>query len=93
MPAAVNYEAINAKIHSILGRRLKVEDYKRLLSFTSVNEIALYLSKNTDYSKYISNENINSIHRDELEKKLKMMLIYYIDKFDNYFSGEYRDFL
>ncbi|MBZ4663059.1 MAG: V-type ATPase subunit [Caloramator sp.] len=92
MPAVVNYEAINTKVHSILGRRLKGDDYKKLLSLTSVNEIALYLSKNSDYGRYIANDNLNSIHRYELEKKLKMMLIYYIDKFDNYFSGEYRDF-
>ncbi|MCX7694434.1 MAG: V-type ATPase subunit [Caloramator sp.] len=92
MPAVVNYEAINAKVHSILGRRLKGEDYKKLLSFSTVNEIAQYLSKNSEYGRYISNDNINLIHRDELEKRLKMMLIYYIDKFDNYFSGEYRDF-
>lgn len=93
MPSSVNYEAINAKCHSILGRRLTSEDYKKLLNMGSIVEIAQFIKANSiDYRMFLNDVDIGVIHRDELEKKLKMVLIYYIDKIDNYFSGEYRDF-
>lgn len=93
MPSNVNYEAINAKCHSILGRRLTSEDYKKLLNMNSIAEIAQFIKLNSlDYRNFLNEVEIGSVHRDELEKKLKMVLIYYIDKIDNYFSGEYRDF-
>ncbi|GFR34417.1 V0D/AC39 family V-type ATPase subunit [Thermobrachium celere] len=87
-----NYNVINAKVHSILGRRLLHEDYKNLSRLSGTYDIAGYLSKNTDYSKYIEINNTPDIHRDDLERMLKKVLVYYIDKFDNYFNGEYRDF-
>lgn len=92
MVSNVNYEVINSKCHSILGRRLSIEDYKKLLAMKTVKEIAQYIKSNTDYGRYFTIEDINSIHRDYIERELNRVLIYYIDKFDNYFSGEYRDF-
>lgn len=93
MPSSVNYEAINAKCHSILGRRLTDGDYKKLLNMGSIAEIAQFIKLySQDYKQFLIDVNISNVHRDELEKKLKMVLIYYIDKIDNYFSGQYRDF-
>lgn len=63
--------AILAKARAMYGRRLTEENYKELLNCQSVGEVATYLKNNTSYKAVLAGINENSVHRGQLEAKLK----------------------
>ena len=71
----VEYSAIAAKIKAIKSSCLSGEDYDELLSKNSVPEVYSYLISSTGYKSVLSELDKDSIHRGEIEKKLRLEMI------------------
>lgn len=74
MLSTLSSNAILSKARAMYGRRLTQENYKDLLACQSVGEIAAYLKTRTVYKKALAGINESSIHRGQLEAKLKQKL-------------------
>ncbi len=74
MLESVASNAILAKSRAMYGRRLTKEDFTALLECSSVGEAAGYLKNKTDYASVLKNINENSIHRGQLETKLRQKI-------------------
>ncbi len=86
--------AILSKAHAMYGRRLTEQNYKDLLNCQSVAEVASYLKNHTAYKQVLAGVNENSLHRGQLEAKLKQKqledyasLCRYEVSVGEYFSG------
>lgn len=66
--------AILSKARAMYGRRLTEQNYKDLLACQSVGEVASYLKNNTVYKRVLAGVNESSVHRGQLEAKLKQKL-------------------
>ncbi len=66
--------AILSKARAMYGRHLTDENYRDLLACQSVSEVASYLKTRTAYKNALAGINENSIHRGQLEAKLKQKL-------------------
>ncbi len=78
MLEAMASNAILAKARAMYGRRLTREDFQALLECSSVGEVAGYLKNKTDYASALSAISESSVHRGQLETKLKQKI------FDDY---------
>jgi len=67
--------AVLAKAHAMYGRRLTNENYTDLLACQTVGDVASYLKNRTAYSRTLAGINENTIHRGQLEFKLKQKLL------------------
>jgi len=74
MLSALSSNAILSKARAMYGRRLTKQNYRELLACQSVGEIANYLKTRTIYSKALAGIDENSVHRGQLEAKLKQKL-------------------
>lgn len=93
MGSNTRYAAINTKISTMYGKLLDIEDYKRMITFQSPAEIAVYLKNNTAYSEFFKDKDPAKMHRGEIEQVLRLGLVTYIDKVIHYFTGEYKKFI
>lgn len=66
--------AVLSKARAMYGKSINSKNYGELLSCKSIPDIASYLKKKTNYSSALNNINENSVHRSELEEKLKYKL-------------------
>ncbi len=66
--------AVLSKARAMYGKSMNAKNYSELLSCKSIPDIASYLKKKTTYSSALKNINENSVHRSELEEKLKYKL-------------------
>lgn len=92
MSNVIRYAAVNTKIRAIEGRFLSDEDYKALLSMSSVQDIIRYL-KGTSYKEAFAGADESSIHRGQLEFILKRYAIDILIRLNNYFQDRYCRFL
>lgn len=76
--------AIVAKAKAKYGKRLKYEDYKRLLDCRTVAEVVSYLKTETSYKDVLVKVNENSVHRGQVEAILRQKLLYDIDSLCRY---------
>lgn len=65
----LNYadNALMAKVRALYGKRLRNEDYQRLLQSKSIAEVAAYLKNDTAYADTLSQVKEDLIHRGQLE--------------------------
>lgn len=66
--------AIFSKARAMYGKRLKENDYAKLLSCNTVPEILTCLKSNAKYSHLLSKLSESNIHRGELEEVLRRQL-------------------
>lgn len=81
------YSHLEAKIRVMYGNMLKDEDFDKLITQKSVNDIAAYLKKNTYYRKYFEGLDEASIHRGQLEVMLTRSLVTDALKIAKYLKG------
>lgn len=74
MLSAQSSNVIIAKARAMYGRRLTNENYRELLECQTVGEVAGTLKRRTVYGKILAGLNENSVHRGQLEAKLKQKL-------------------
>ena len=74
MLEAMASNAVLAKARAMYGRRLTREDFQALLECSSVGEVAGYLKNKTDYASALSAISESSVHRGQLETKLKQKI-------------------
>lgn len=74
MISNLSSNVILAKARAMYGRRLTMENYKDLLACRNVSEVAAYLKTRTVYKKALVGIDENSVHRGQLEAKLKQKL-------------------
>ncbi len=74
MLSTFSSNAILSKARAMYGRRLTKQNYRELLACQSVGEVASYLKTRTVYSKALAGIDQNSVHRGQLEAKLKQKL-------------------
>ena len=67
--------AIVAKAKAKYGKRLKYDDYKRLLDCKTVAEVVSYLKTETSYKDVLVKVNENSVHRGQVEAILRQKLL------------------
>lgn len=63
--------AVLIKTRAKFGNRLGADDYKNLISMTSVSDIASYLKSSTHYGDVLKNINESAVHRGNLEAILR----------------------
>ncbi len=66
--------AVLSKARAMYGKNINPKNYSELLMCRNISDIASYLKRKTNYSDVLSNINENTVHRSELEKKLKSKL-------------------
>ncbi|MCD6449757.1 MAG: V-type ATPase subunit [Thermotogaceae bacterium] len=64
----MNAGVLTGKIGALVGKLLKDEDFRRLLSLKNVHEVAMYLKKLPSYKPYIPD--MEEIHRRDLEASI-----------------------
>ncbi len=89
----IKYSAINSKIHSLSSHLLTTDDYRELLSKSSVVEIIRYLKEKTIYSEVLKDKNPDEMHRRDLEVLIRNRRVDAIKKFLHFFHQPERDFL
>lgn len=67
--------AIFSKARAMYGKRLKENDYAKLLNCKSVSEILTCLKSSEKYAPLLSKLNERDIHREELEEVLRHQLL------------------
>ncbi|NLG92629.1 MAG: V-type ATPase subunit [Clostridiales bacterium] len=75
MISTLSSNVILAKARAMYGRRLTMENYKDLLACRNVSEVASYLKTRTVYKNALVSIDENSVHRGQLEAKLKQKLL------------------
>lgn len=66
--------AVLSKARALYGKHISQKAYSELLSCREVADIASYLKRKTSYSEVLSGINENSVHRAELEERLRLKL-------------------
>lgn len=66
-----NGTATVAKLHAIVGSKLKEEDYRQLMSCSDVTSVADLLKRRTYYARVLENTDTDKIHRGILENLLQ----------------------
>ncbi len=90
----VKYSGISAKLSALSSEFLTTEDYKALVSQSSVQDVVRYLVGTKMYMDTLGNINTDQIHRRQLEielqedllKDLKKIFIFFVT-FDKNFSN------
>ena len=70
----IKNSAVNAKIHAKLKNSLKAKDYDKMVSFSTVSQLAAFLKQNAEYKEALADVSAESIHRGELERRLKTVI-------------------
>lgn len=70
-----DYGAVAAKVRALRGKRLKREDFARLLELKSVPEIAAYLKGHPSFGPGLAQTDTESVHRLELENTLRAYVL------------------
>lgn len=68
------YTAVSAKVRSMFGKQLSMEDYENLLSKSTVSEMCAYLKNETAYGDVFSDVDPNDMHREVIEHRLELEL-------------------
>ena len=71
MLESLSMKATVTKIHAMHGKMLTKQNYTELLHKQTVNEIAVYLKKNTRYKDVLASIDTNTIHRGLLENLIR----------------------
>lgn len=74
MLSTLSSNVVLSKARAMYGRRLTTQNYKELMACQSVGEVAAYLKSRTSYKKALAGINEYSIHRGQLEVRLKQKL-------------------
>ncbi len=77
------YYAMAAKVHALYGRRMTGEDYRQLMSKSTVPEAAAFLQSHPGYRDHLGGLATASIHRETLENALRGT---YVDEYLRLFS-------
>ena len=81
MPAT--YYAVAAKVRALYGRRFTGEDYRLLMSKTTIPEAAAFLQAHPGYRDQLAGYNTAQLHREGLENALRRA---YVDEYRRIFS-------
>ena len=81
MPAT--YYAVAAKVRALYGRRFTGEDYRQLMSKTTIPEAAAFLQAHPGYRDQLAGYSTAQIHREGLENALRRA---YVDEYRRIFS-------
>jgi V/A-type H+-transporting ATPase subunit C len=87
------FAAVNSKVRVLEGKLLDSNQIKQLLLSKSFREALQFLNEHTNYRKVLKNYKIEDLHRGQLEVILKRDYIKIFDKFQHYFSGDYKKLL
>ncbi|WP_206076355.1 V-type ATPase subunit [Marinitoga lauensis] len=71
----LKFPALMAKIKVLNSRILNDNDFQNLININSVIEIADYLKNNTHYDKSFKNEDIEKLHRRDVEILLRKSML------------------
>lgn len=66
--------AVLSKARSLYGKQISSKMYAELLACREVADIASYLKRKTGYGAVLNSINENSVHRSELEERLRLKL-------------------
>lgn len=89
----MSYEAVNTKIISRTGHLLNKNEWNKLLSFNTVEQMTDYLKQQPQIKKILEEFKNDNIHRDSLEAVLGKIKTNEIEDLINYFSGPYKEFI
>lgn len=70
-----DYTAVSAKLRSMFGRHLTMQNYEQLLNQPSVSDICLYLKNETDYADVFTDLAPEDMHRETIEQRLWQKLL------------------
>lgn len=88
--------AINAKILSKYGKRLKEKDYLAMIKFKRISEIVTYLkNSDTQYQKFLSSIDERTIKRGELEQIIRKNIflgLFSLCRYENSGDGYFKEF-
>ncbi|WHH61225.1 V-type ATPase subunit [Petroclostridium sp. X23] len=87
------YSSLHAKVRVMLARSLTSADYEELVVKRSVQDVAAYLKYNTHYQTILDEINETTIHRGQLEKVFKKVLINDYIKLFRFVQGNAKAFL
>lgn len=93
MLSVFQYSGITAKVRTMMGKMLTVDDYKAMIQKKTVQDVANYLKNNTYYNTVLDDINENSIHRGQLEQILKTSLIESYTKLFKFLRGDVKTYL
>jgi len=93
MDAVRIHGAVAVKVKAMESKLLSDDDYINLLNLNSISECARYLKEKTAYGRFLADADVDTIHRGELEGRIKKNIIYNIDKIIHYYSGSYKEFI
>ena len=93
MLSVFKYSGIVAKVRTMMGKMLTMNEYKELIQKKTVQDVAYYLKNNTYYKAVLDEINENSIHRGQLEQMLKKSLIESYIKLFKFLKGDVKTFL
>lgn len=82
------YAAVNTKVHSLYGKLLNNEDYKKIISLKTPSEIAVYLKNNTSYKEILKGRDPSIMRRASIERALRERLVYELNKLMHYLNDE-----
>lgn len=66
--------AVLSKARAMYGKRISKKNYEELLACRNIPDLASYLKKKTPYGEVLKDINENSVHRSDLEDRLKLKL-------------------
>lgn len=87
------YASTVSKTRSLHGKLLSKNHYNEILEKKNIYDIASYLKNSTEYGAVFVNVNENIIHRQELEKLLKISILNDYTKLLKFLRGKPRRFL
>jgi V/A-type H+-transporting ATPase subunit C len=90
MGSIVKFSAVNSKVKALKGKMLNKEQYLKLQQSKNFKDAVNVLKEETYYGIILSDYNLDTLHREDLEIVLDRYYINIYSKFLNYFSGEYR---
>jgi len=93
MDAVRIHGAVATKVKAMESKLLSDDDYINLLNMKSISQCARYLKVKTGYGRFLADVDVDTIHRGELEGRIKKNIIYNIDKIIHYYSGSYKEFI
>lgn len=80
--ATIQYGALTAKVRALYGKRLKKEDYDKMLAMKSVSELAGYLNSHPGWSNSMAGLVTQGVRRVTLESALHMQ---YLNEYERIF--------
>ncbi len=75
---------VSAKVRAMYGKRISKQDYKNLISCSTVTDVAIYLKNNTAYGDELSDINEREVHRGQLENLIKKKLFHDLETLCRY---------